>query len=95
MVNKLRIKNNVRGQFQIGMTAAEGTINCVVSVPMEPPSQQAVHRRLTALELAKVLVRRLDEEIRNGTAMRSASEHAGSTLIVAGQPARMHAGEAQ
>jgi predicted amidophosphoribosyltransferase len=62
MANKLRIKNNVRGQFQIAMTTLEGTINCVVSVPLEPCAQ-ATPRRDVALELAKALARRLDEEI--------------------------------
>jgi hypothetical protein len=62
MANKLRIKNNVRGQFQIAMTTLEGTINCVVSVPLEPCGQ-ATPRRDVALELAKALARRLDEEI--------------------------------
>jgi hypothetical protein len=69
MANKLRIKNNVRGQFQIGMTTLEGTINCVVSVPLEPPSAQAIQRRDVALELAKALARRLDEEIKSREAM--------------------------
>jgi hypothetical protein len=63
MANKLRIKNNVRGQFQIAMTTLEGTINCVVSVPLEPASRLAIQRRDVALELAKALARRLDEEI--------------------------------
>jgi len=66
MANKLRIKNNVRGQFQIGMTTLEGTINCVVSVPLEP---LAIARRDVALELAKALARRLDEEIKSREAM--------------------------
>jgi hypothetical protein len=69
MANKLRIKNNVRGQFQIAMTTLEGTINCVVSVPMEPPSAPAVQRRDAALELARALARRLDEEINARAAM--------------------------
>ena len=69
MANKLRIKNNVRGQFQIGMTTLEGTINCVVSVPLEPPSALAIARRDVALELAKALARRLDEEINARAAM--------------------------
>jgi hypothetical protein len=62
MANKLRIKNNVRGQFQIGMTTPQGTISCVVSVPLEPPTAP---RRDIALELAKALARRLDEEIKS------------------------------
>ena len=33
MAHKLRIKNNVCGQFQIGMTTLRGTNNGVVSVP--------------------------------------------------------------
>jgi hypothetical protein len=66
MANKLRIKNNVRGQFQIGMTTPQGTINCVVSVPMEPASERVLHPRDTALEMAKALARRLDEEIKTG-----------------------------
>ena len=65
MANKLRIKNNVRGQFQIGMTTPQGTINCVVSVPVET-AEQTLHRRDAALELAKALARRLDEEIKIG-----------------------------
>jgi hypothetical protein len=69
MANKLRIKNNVRGQFQIGMTTAEGTISCVVSVPVESPSEHIIHRRDAALELAKALARRLDEEIKTGERM--------------------------
>lgn len=69
MANKLRIKNNVRGQFQIGMTTPEGTISCVVSVPIEAPSEQTIHRRYAALELAKALARRLDEEIKTGERM--------------------------
>jgi hypothetical protein len=69
MANKLRIKNNVRGQFQIAMTTVEGTINCVVSVPLEPPCEQATPRRDVALELAKALARRLDEEINVRAAM--------------------------
>jgi hypothetical protein len=69
MANKLRIKNNVRGQFQIAMTTLEGTINCVVSVPVEPPNAQAAQRRDVALELAKALARRLDEEINSRVAM--------------------------
>jgi hypothetical protein len=69
MANKLRIKNNVRGQFQIAMTTLEGTINCVVSVPVDPPCEQAAQRRELALELAKALARRLDEEINARTAM--------------------------
>jgi hypothetical protein len=67
MANKLRIKNNVRGQFQIAMTALEGTINCVVSVPVEP--HERAPRRDVALELAKALARRLDEEINARVAM--------------------------
>ena len=73
MANKLRIKNNVRGQFQIAMTTLEGTINCVVSVPVEPPSAP---RRDIALELAKALARRLDEEIGARTAL-SARQNGG------------------
>jgi hypothetical protein len=69
MANKLRIKNNVRGQFQIAMTTLEGTINCVVSVPVEPPCEAAAQRRDAALELAKALARRLDEEINARVAM--------------------------
>ena len=68
MANKLRIKNNVRGQFQIAMTTVEGTINCVVSVPVEP-REQTPPRRDVALELAKALARRLDEEINSRVAM--------------------------
>jgi len=63
MANKLRIKNNVRGQFQIGMTTPQGTISCVVSVPMEPASERTMHPRDAALEMAKALARRLDQEI--------------------------------
>jgi hypothetical protein len=73
MANKLRIKNNVRGQFQIGMTTLEGTINCVVSVPAEPPHERTIQRREVALELAKALVRRLDDEI-NARATMSARQ---------------------
>jgi hypothetical protein len=69
MANKLRIKNNVRGQFQIGMTTLEGTINCVVSVPVEPPNERTIQRREVALELARALVRRLDDEINARAAM--------------------------
>ena len=69
MANKLRIKNNVRGQFQIAMTTVEGTINCVVSVPVEPPCAATAQRRDAALELAKALARRLDEEINARVAM--------------------------
>ena len=68
MANKLRIKNNVRGQFQIAMTTLEGTINCVVSVPLEP-CERATPRRDLALELAKALARRLDEEINSRVGM--------------------------
>jgi hypothetical protein len=76
MANKLRIKNNVRGQFQIGMTTLEGTINCVVSVPVEPPCEATAQRRDVALELAKALARRLDEEI-NARAAMSARQSGG------------------
>ena len=69
MANKLRIRNNVRGQFQIGMTTLEGTINCVVSVPVEPPNARTTQRRDVALELAKALARRLDDEINARAAM--------------------------
>jgi hypothetical protein len=69
MANKLRIKNNVRGQFQIAMTTVEGTINCVVSVPVEPSNAQTAPRRDLALELAKALARRLDEEINSRVAL--------------------------
>lgn len=74
MANKLRIKNNVRGQFQIAMTTVEGTINCVVSVPVEPPCEATAQRRDLALELAKALARRLDEEI-NARAAISARQN--------------------
>ena len=66
MANKLRIKNNVRGQFQIGMTTPHGTISCVVSVAA---SARTVHPRDAALEMAKALARRLDEEIDARVAM--------------------------
>jgi hypothetical protein len=38
-------------------------------VPLEPPSVQAIQRRDVALELAKALARRLDEEIKSREAM--------------------------
>src|SRR5436190_248412 len=41
MANKLRIKNNVRGQFQIGMTTPQGTISCVVSNSNAPVTSMA------------------------------------------------------
>jgi hypothetical protein len=44
VANKLGPKNNARGQFQIAMTTLEGTINCVVSVPVEPQAEQTTVR---------------------------------------------------
>lgn len=64
MANKLVVKGNERGQFQIKMTTTEGTINCVVSVPMQPPSPMVL-RRGTALSLAKTLAKKLDAEIKD------------------------------
>jgi hypothetical protein len=71
MANKLRIKNNVRGQFQIGMTTPHGTINCVVSVPMEPASDRTMLPRDAALEMAKALARCLDEEIKTDASVNA------------------------
>jgi hypothetical protein len=62
VLNKLRVKDNTRGQFQIRMTTTDGTITCVVA----PPVDEGVlaQRRDTALQLAKRLARRLDEAIK-------------------------------
>jgi hypothetical protein len=68
LMNKLRVRDNERGQFQVKLTSTEGTITCVVSVAKE---MTAPERRQTALRLAKALVGRLDGEI---GASRQASE---------------------
>ena len=59
-MNKLRVRDNERGQFQVKLTSTEGTITCVVSVTKE---MAAPERRQRALRLAKVLAGRLDGEI--------------------------------
>jgi len=59
-MNKLRVRDNERGQFQVKLTCQEGTIACVVNVTRE---MAAIERRQTALTLAKVLARRLDDDI--------------------------------
>jgi hypothetical protein len=59
-MNKLRVRDNERGQFQVKLTSTEGTISCVVSVTRELAGPE---RRQTALRLAKLLAGRLDGEI--------------------------------
>jgi hypothetical protein len=59
-MNKLRVRDNERGQFQVKLTSTEGTITCVVSVAKEMAGPE---RRQTALRLAKALAGRLDGEI--------------------------------
>jgi hypothetical protein len=59
-MNKLRVRDNERGQFQVKLTSTEGTITCVVSVAKEMTGPE---RRQTALRLAKALAGRLDGEI--------------------------------
>ena len=63
-MNKLRVRDNERGQFQVQLTSTEGTITCVVSVTKEMATPE---RRRTALTLAKVLAGRLDGEIEVST----------------------------
>jgi hypothetical protein len=63
LVNKIRVKDNTRGQFQIRMTTPEGTITCVVSPASE--SELQVERRDAALLLAKRLAQRLEGEIKH------------------------------
>ena len=61
-VNKLRVKDNTRGQFQIQMTTPDGTITCVVSPGID--STLRAERRAAALALAKRLAQRLEGEIK-------------------------------
>jgi hypothetical protein len=61
-VNKIRVKDNTRGQFQIRLTTPDGTITCVVS-PASELARQA-ERRDAALQLAKRLAQRLEGEIK-------------------------------
>jgi hypothetical protein len=63
-VDKVRVKDNTRDQFQIRLTTVDGTITCVVLVP-DPERQTLLsQRRSVALQLAKRLARRLDSEIK-------------------------------
>jgi hypothetical protein len=62
LVNKIRVKDNTRGQFQIQMTTPDGTITCVVSPAIE--SDLVAERRDAALVLAKRLAQRLEGEIK-------------------------------
>lgn len=62
VVNKLRVKDNTRGQYQIQMTTPDGTITCVVSPDVA--SALRVERRDAALALAKRLAQRLEGEIK-------------------------------
>jgi hypothetical protein len=62
VVNKLRVKDNTRGQFQIQMTTPDGTITCVVTPGVA--SALRVERRDAALALAKRLAQRLEGEIK-------------------------------
>ena len=62
VVNKLRVKDNTRGQFQIQMTTPDGTITCVVTPGVE--SALRAERRDAALALAKRLAQRLEGEIK-------------------------------
>lgn len=70
-MNKLRIKENSREQFQIGLRTPEGTITCVVSVPAGPLKPLIVRRRNEALRLAKALAQRLDAEIEDASAPKA------------------------
>jgi len=69
-VNKIRVKDNTRGQFQIKMTTPDGTITCVVSPEVE--SALMAERRSAALVLAKRLASVLEDEIKHP--VRSADE---------------------
>jgi len=62
VVNKIRVKDNTRGQFQIQMTTPDGTITCVVSPTVESPVM--AERRSAALVLAKRLAQHLEGEIK-------------------------------
>ena len=61
-MNKIRVKDNTRGQFQIQMTTPDGTITCVVAPAIA--SDLMAERRDAALMLAKRLAQRLEGEIR-------------------------------
>ena len=61
-MNKLRVKDNTRGQYQIQMTTPDGTITCVVTPGVE--SALRAERRDAALALAKRLAQRLEGEIK-------------------------------
>jgi len=67
VVNKLRVKDNTRGQYQIQLTTPDGTITCVVTPGVE--SNLRAERRDAALALAKRLAKRLDGEIKPARAM--------------------------
>jgi hypothetical protein len=62
LVNRIRVKDNTRGQFQIKMTTPDGTITCVVSPEVE--SALMAERRSAALVLAKRLAALLEGEIK-------------------------------
>jgi hypothetical protein len=64
VVNRLRIRDNTRSQFQIQMRTVDGTITCVVTVAPEKDKLLA-ERREVALQLAKRLAQQLDTEIRS------------------------------
>ena len=63
MVNKIRVKDNTRGQFQIRMTTPDGTITCVVAPEVE--GALMAERRSAALVLAKRLASVLEGEIKH------------------------------
>jgi hypothetical protein len=70
VLNKLRVKDNTRGQFQIRMTTEDGTITCVVTPPLD--AGLMAQRRDAALRQAKRLARQLDEAIKTTPAVISA-----------------------
>lgn len=67
-MDKVRVKDNTRDQFQIRLTTTDGTITCVVLVP--DPERRALlsERRSVALQRAKRLAQRLDSEIKEAPA---------------------------
>ena len=66
-MNKLRVKDNTRGQYQIQLTTPDGTITCVVTPGVG--SNLRAERRDAALALAKRLAKRLDNEIKPARGM--------------------------
>jgi hypothetical protein len=62
VLNKLRVKDNTRGQFQVRMTTEDGTITCVVTPPLD--AGLMAQRRDAALRQAKRLAQQLDEAIK-------------------------------